>query len=334
MAKLEIASAIKDVNMYELASKSNARIVLDEEEKAIAAQVDEWAKEIGNTGYDKDHQIAAFVQRVVTDQYENYPLPILDQIFDRGAVGEDEGIEYIRNPKNTLKAVEAAQGGNVERSFLDIEKLTPVIKNLQVETDLSYADLRRNGWKTISLLSEYAVEALNNKMFAQVFDAVDAAITDGAPNYINGSSTTKPTQALMDQLSLYIHDWNEGGSIIALSKYIQNISKLSGYESYLSEDMKNQLWRTGDIGMYDGLLLQRVATYRYLNGDGVTPLIKDKRIFGVAGKIGNLDMIGDQHTYEVSDPNTETIHLLIKDFKYAYAFTDAAASKVAKIVLQ
>ena len=164
MAKLEIASAIKDVNMYELASKSNARIVLDEEEKAIAAQVDEWAKEIGNTGYDKDHQIAAFVQRVVTDQYENYPLPILDQIFDRGAVGEDEGIEYIRNPKNTLKAVEAAQGGNVERSFLDIEKLTPVIKNLQVETDLSYADLRRNGWKTISLLSEYAVEALNNKM--------------------------------------------------------------------------------------------------------------------------------------------------------------------------
>ena len=334
MAKLEIASAIKDVNMYELASKSNARVVLDEEEKAIAAQVDEWAKEIGNTGNDKDHQIAAFVQRVITDQYENYPLPILDQIFDRGSVGEDEGVEYTRNPKNTLKAVEAAQGGNVERSFLDIEKLTPVIKNLQVETDLSYADLRRNGWKTISLLSEYAVEALNNKMFAQVFDTVDAAITSGAPNYIDGSSTTKPTQALMDQLSLYIHDWNEGGSIIALSKYIQNISKLSGYESYLSEDMKNQLWRTGDIGMYDGLLLQRVATYRYLNGDGVTPLIKDKRVFGVAGKIGNLDMIGDQHTYEVSDPNTETIHLLIKDFKYAYAFTDAAASKVAKIVLQ
>ena len=334
MAKLEIASAIKDVNMYELASKSNARVELEEDEKAIASQVNEWAKEIGETGHDKDHQISAFVQRVITDQFENYPVAILDQIFDRGSVGEDEGIEYARNPKNTLKAVEAAQGGNVERSFLDISKLVPTIKNLQIETDLSFADLRRNGWKTISLLSEYAVEALQNKMFANVFDTLDDAIASGAANYIDGSAATLPTQALMDQLSLYIHDFNEGGSIVALSKYIQAISKLNGYASYLSDDMKNQLWRTGDIGMYDGLPLQRIATFKYLNGDGRTHLIKDKRIYGIVGKIGNLDMIGDQHTYQVEDPNTEVVHLLIKDFKYAYTFTDEAASKVVKMVLQ
>lgn len=334
MAKFEIASTIKDVNVYELASKANHRIALDEDEKAIAAQINEWGREIGETGNDKDHQIAAFVQRVITDQFENYPVEILDQIFDRGSVGEDEGTEYYTQPKNTLKAVEAAQGGNVERSFIDIAKLKPTIKNLQIETDISYADLRRNSWKSISLLSEYAVEALQNKMFAGVFDTVDQAIASGAPNYIDGSASAKPTQALMDQLSLYVHDFNEGGSIIALSKYIQAISKLTGYEAYLSDDMKNQLWRTGDIGMYDGLLLNRVATNRYLNGDGATHLLKDKRIFGIAGKIGTLDMIGDQHTFEVSDPNSETIHLLIKDFKYSYAFTDQAASKVAKIVLQ
>lgn len=302
MAKLEIASAIKDVNMYEIASKANSRVALTEDEQMITSQVDEWAREIGNTGHDRDHEIAAFVQRVITDQFENYPVEILDNMFERGSVGEGDGVEYYADPKNTLKAIEAAPGGNVERSFIDVALLKPVIKNSQVETDLSFADLRRNGWKSVALLSQFAVEALENKMFADVFNALDLAIASGADNYIDGSASATVTQALIDQLSLYVHDVGEnGGQIVALSKYIQQISKLNGYASYLSDGAKDQLWRTGDIGMYDGIPLYRVATFRYLNNDGVTPLIKDKRVFGIAGKVGRLDLIGDQHTYEVED---------------------------------
>jgi len=241
---------------------------------------------------------------------------------------------YYTEPKNTLRAIEAAPGGNVERSFLDISAVTPTYKNLQVETDISYADLRRNGWKSVARLSQYALDVLNNTMFKNIFDAIDAAITSG-DNYIDLTSSDTVTTTGADKLALYIHDMNEaGGAIVGLSKYMQQMSKLTGYASFYSEDMKNTLYRTGELPTYDGIPLYRVATYKYLNNDGATNLIKDKRVYGVAGKIGAIDMVGDVRTYETMDNNNEVVHLKISGFKFARAFYDTALTKCVKVALK
>ena len=335
MAEFELASVLENVRVIDLACKTNANVKLSEDEEVAVATLDAWAKEIGKTGHDKDHQIAQFIQREIQETFDNYPSELLSQLFDIGSIGEDDRASYYTEPKNTLRAIEAAPGGNVERSFLDISSVTPTYTNLQVETDISMVDLRRNGWKSVARLSQYAIDALNNKMFKVIFDAIDAAITSGN-NFIDlSSSSATVTTTAMNTLSLYLHDFNEGGgAIVALSKFIQQISKLSGFTSFLSEQMKDTLYRTGELPMFDGIPMYRIASYKYLNGDGSTPLIKDKRVYGIAGKIGAIDMIGDVRIMEQEDINNENVHLKIAGFKFGRSFYNTALEKCVKMALQ
>lgn len=196
---------------------------------------------------------------------------------------------------------------------------------------MSFVDIRRNGWKSVAILTDYAMEALRNAMFYDIFAALDSAIQLGAANYItNASQTLLP--AAMDELALYVNDYAQPDSyIVALSKYIQQASKFPGFAS---DGMKDEVYRTGFLGKYDGIPMRRVSSHATLNSDGTTLLIPDKRVFGVSGKVGALDMRGDVHVYESSDIDDEKVHIKVADFTYGYSFSDAAAEHVAKIVLQ
>ena len=197
---------------------------------------------------------------------------------------------------------------------------------------MSFVDIRRNGWKTVATLTDYAMDALKNALFADVFGALDSAITLGADNYIaNASQTLLP--ASMDALALYINDLGQPNAyIIALSKYIQQASKFTGFAS---DGMKDEVYNNGFLGKYDGIPMRRVSSHATVNNDGSTLLIPDKRVFGIAGKIGALDMRGDVHVYQSEDIDDEKIHIKVADFTYGYAFNTASiADHVAKIVLQ
>lgn len=330
MLKTEVAELIGSTNIFEIAAKTNRQVVLTDSEKEVASQFDEWARKIGETGKDAENQIAAFVTRVVRDELTDAPSELLDMIFDRGTIGEFDDYEASIEPiKNTLVAYEAAHGGNVPRSHLDIASLRPVWRNRQVETDISFQDLRRNGWKTVSLLTEYAVKALENAMFADVFGAVNAAITQGAPNFIV-ETTAMPTAASIDALALYVNDRANGNGVaVGLSKYIQAISKLPGFDS---NEMLNELNRTGRLGLYDGVALHPISGAKRLGNDEF--LIPDKRIFGIAGKIGALDMKGDVHVYEEENINKEMIHIKVADFTYGYSFNNDSIENMCVIAIQ
>lgn len=205
--------------------------------------------------------------------------------------------------------------------------MTNYLLKYNSETDISYADLRRNGWKTVSLLTEYAMAALKNAMFYDVFGVIDAAIASGATNYLSEPNTL-PTQATMDAVALYLMENADGDkTIVGLSKYIQAASKLTGF---VSEDMKNEVHRNGLLGTYDGCALVPINSTKKV-GDQL--LIPDKRMFGIAGKIGVLDMKGDVHVYQHEDNNKEKIHIMIKDFTYGYSFNKDTLEKIYKVEL-
>lgn len=328
MATIDLAEQIKTTNMFDLAYRTNHGMQLTDDERDVQAALDARFKEIGASGHDRDHEIAAFVQKVVNEELYNTPDELLDMMFDQGTIGVNDDFELITTPKNTLIAYEAATGGNVPRSFLDVTVMTPTWHNRQIETDISYADLERNGWKSVSQITEYATAALKNRMFCDIFETIDAAIQSGADNYLNETGKM-PTQATMDWLALYIQDRaDNGGSIIGLSKYIQAASKLTGF---VSDDMINQVNRTGRLGVYDGVSLVPISSAKKL-GDG-SKMIPDLRLFGVAGKIGTLNMKGDVKIYQDADNNREAYHLMFKNFTYGYAFNDSALENIAKVVL-
>lgn len=144
MNQHEIAELVKGTNAYEIAAKTVRKISLNDNEKVVAEQLDEWARKIGETGHDRDHEIAAFVTRTINDEFYDAPNELLDAMFDRGSVGEFDDYEGIVMPiKNTMMAYEAAHGGNVEKSYLDFTVLKPQWKNRQVlefaENDLACA---------------------------------------------------------------------------------------------------------------------------------------------------------------------------------------------------
>ena len=326
----EIAELINKVNMYELACKTTHKLVLSAEEQEARDQLDAYFREVGKTGHDAQHEIAAFITKVVNEEIYNTPDELIDMLFDQNTIGAYDDFEaYKLPPKNTLVAHEAAFGGNVERSFLDITALVPQYKNYQIESDLSFADLERNGWKTVALITEYAVAALKNKLFQTIFDVIDGAIVSGAENYISVTATL-PTEVAMQQAALYIQDRTEGeGAFVARSKYIQAISL---FPTFVSQDMMNEVWRTGRLGTYQGVSLVPISSAKKL-GDG-SGLIMDKRIFGIAGKIGSLSMKGEIKTYQTEDVDKEVIHLLFKNFTFGYAFNADTLENVVKVVLQ
>ena len=331
MNSVEIAETLDRVDMYALACKTNAKARLTDEENAAARELDARFKEIGKAGHDKDHEIAQFISKVITEERYNYPSELLDAMFDHDTIGEFDDYDItVLPPQNTLVAYEAAKGGNVDRSFLDISKLTKVERNLQLETEISFAEVRRGGWKTIALLTQYAQEALDNKKFKIIFDLLDASIASGAENYLLESSSL-PTAATMDAMALYLMEHSDNGSktVVGLTKYIQAISKLQPYIA--AEQVVQELRNAGLLGYYDGCALYPInSTHKVGNTELLFP---DKKLYGIAGKIGVIDDKGTGNIYQHEDTNKEKFHLKFADFSFGVMFNKDTLDKVFKVVL-
>lgn len=237
--------------LFEVAEKVEYKRDLTAEEKEIAEISDVWAKEIGEKGKDPDCTIAEFINRTVNEEIYNAPDELLDRIFVRGSVGEFDDYEGYKTPKNTLVAHEAAKGGTVDRSYIDISVLRPIWKNRQVETDISYVDLRKNGFKAIATLTTYMTEACQNALFYDALSLADTAVTGG--DQLIAVSGTTPTIEAMDALSLYLNDRGSDNVIITLNKYAQAIRRMPNFAQYLSTNMKDEFNRYGLAKTYDGI---------------------------------------------------------------------------------
>lgn len=318
MLRTEIAEIMnKEGIVYDVAEKVEYKRPLNSEEKEISEVVDAWAREIGETGKDPDQEIAAFVRKTVNEEVYNAPDELLDQIFDRGSIGEFDDEEGTTTPKNSLIAHEAAKGGTVDRSWIDINAIKPIWRNRQIETDLSYVDLRKNGFKSIATLTTFMKEACQNVLFYDALSTADMAITGG--EQLIAVVGNAPTLEAMDLLSLYLNDRDDNNVMITLNKYAQAIRRMPGFAEHLSNEMKNDFNRYGLVKSYDAIGIAGISGAKK-QGNG-NLLIPDKRIYGVAGKIGNLDMKGDIHVYQDMNNQKETIHVTLKDFTYGMMIT-------------
>nr|DAG64136.1 MAG TPA: hypothetical protein [Caudoviricetes sp.] len=268
MLNTEIAEVMQAPGkVYDVAEKTQYNRVLNGEEKEIAEVMDAFVRDVGKTGRDTDKQIASFITKTVQDELYNAPDELLDSMFDRGNIGEFDDFQAERTVKNTLVAHEAAKGGNVPRSYLHLETLTPVWHNLQVETDLSYVDMRKNGWKSVANLTTFMTETLKNKMFAIILNQVDAAIAGGEQKI--DVSAAAPTMEAMDKLALYLNEYSDGSNpfTVSLMKYCSQLRRMTGYAQYLSDSMKDDFNRYGLVKTYDGVAITGISSAKKL-GDG------------------------------------------------------------------
>ena len=317
--KIEVAELMEKPGvMFDVSEKVEYKRNLTNEEKEVFEISDAWAREIGKTGNDKDCEIAAFVNKVVNEEIYNAPDELLDSMFDRGSIGEFDDEEFVKTPKNTLEAHEAAKGGTVDRSYIDFTAIKPITKNRQIETDLSYFDLRKNGFNSVATLTTYAKEALQNALFYDVFSMIDNAIVGGEQLVTAGGKV--PTQTAVDAFNLYLLDRDPAAVAVCLSKYAQALGRMDGRSQYMSNAMKDEFNRYGLVNFIDGVRIASISGAKK-TGKGQL-MLPDLRIFGCAGKIGALDMKGELHTYEDMDNSNEKVIIRVKDFTYSVGITN------------
>jgi len=327
MLKTEIASLMNETGrMFDWSQKVEYKLNMNAEDKEISQVVDAWAKEIGEKGADPNLEISNYIIKTVAPEVYDVPDELLDAMFDRGSIGEFDDYKIIESAKNTLVAHEASKGGTVDKSYIDISKTVPTWKHRQVESEISYVDLRRNGFKTIAGLTVFAEEALKNKLFFDVFSIVDAAIT-GGDQVINAGASL--TITAMDALALYLGENGENPMSVSLTKYAQAIAKMSGYSTFMSDRMKEDFNRYGLVNLYNGVKIGAISSAKK-TGDNQM-LLADKRIYGIAGKIGLLDMRGQLRVYESFDNKREVIELKLTGFEYGLSINKI--EKIAKVVI-
>lgn len=329
--KIEIAELMeKNGQMYDWAEKVNRGVELSTEENEISEVVDAWAKEIGTKGKDSDNEIAEFIIKTITDPVYSKPDALMEKMFETDSIGEFDDYSINKTPTNTLVAYDATKGGNVYKSYIDNSSLTPTWKHAQVETEISYSQLRRGGFKNVANMAVFAKEALDNKKIKDVFTQLDTAISGGTQVFAVTGNESNLTKAVLDKLCLYTLDQladGDEGFMFGLNKYAQSVANMSGYTSFMSDEMKNKYNRYGLVKDYGGLLIGGFSGARKA-ADGEL-LVPDKRIFGVAGKIGSLCDRGDLRVYETLDNNRERVSLKFTGYEYGIKITNP--EKVCKI---
>ncbi|GAA4880591.1 hypothetical protein GCM10023310_71010 [Paenibacillus vulneris] len=326
---IEVSSMIQEKNIIELSERYKTNTI-DTSDKEMIEVLDAFAKEVGTSGksHDNNFVMSELIKKTVEPLVFQPETSILSNVFNMGSIGEFDESMYTGLPKNTIKVYDANRGGNVPKSYVDPSVFNPIKTALQVETELSYSDLRRNGWKSIAKMTELTREAFEQEMFYRLFAGVDAALDalSGGDQVIDSGSGL--TQANADTLARYLRDMSEGNPfMVGLSKYIDGFARMSGYETYLSNEMKNELNRVGRLALFDGVALSSIPTAKK-TAKGHT-LVPDKRIFGIAGVIGDAQMRGEMRLYETYDNNAEKVDLKFTgyDFDYAIYYLD----KIARI---
>jgi hypothetical protein len=319
----------KPGRVVDWASKVKYNTALDGEGKEISAVMDQWARGLGDNG-DKDHELAALINKSITPDTVAAPTALIDAMFDQNAIGEFDDKYDTQVPENTIKVYDAAKGGTVDRSFIEHKVLKPTYVHLQAETDIRMADMRRGGYKTVSNIVTYVQEAMELTKYAKIMNIVDNAVVSGAANYF-AESTALPTEANMDKMVAYLMDMSDGdlAQIFGFNKYILAIGGYDKAQKFASDAVKNQFCANGILATYGGAVLTGVTGTRKLANGSL--LLPDKKVFAAAGKVGEVVTRGNTRTLEADDINNETIHIKVTGYEFGVMLT--RPNHLAKIVM-
>ena len=323
----EIAEIMSKENVLsEVADKVAYQNTLTNEESEMVECLDAWAKEVGKTGHDANHEIAQMVNKAISRESITAPSELISMIFNESAIGEGDDWRGEKAPKNTIKVYATGVGANVDASYIDHTKIVPTWTSLQARTTVTMRDLRLNGYKTIAQQIAYIKEALENQKVITILKGVDNAITKSIEE-----ATGNPTATSADALAEYLKDMSDGDEcvMIGFNKYMMAISKLDGARSLASPAMKDQWNRNGVLDYYAGCRLFGVSgTKKTGNGDLLLP---DKRVFGIAGKIGNAITRGEARVLQAEDITNETVTIKVSGFDFGYGIDEI--EKAGKIVM-
>lgn len=328
---LELSQYVEEKGtMFAWANAVVKKEKLTDEQLVISEVANKFATSIANTGI-ADVSLSSYLKRIVEEEIYNEPSELLDTMFNQGSIGEFDDYTSVGTWKNNLLAHDVSErGGTVDKSYVDFNRSAMVRRNLQIETQIKYDDLRRDGALSIATLTLYAIEAMQNKKFQAIFEQVNSLLLSGSNVF---DATAGLTVQLMDDFAGYVTDHTSGNSqlIVGLSTDLRDIKNMPGYTEYMSNEMKAQLNMGSNIlNYYASVPLASVSAGKKLK-DGTT-LLPAKTIYGFSDKIGQCDMRGTLSVLQTPNNSKQLIDIIFTG--YEFVFTIDYLEKISKIVVK
>lgn len=213
-----------------------------------------------------------------------------------------ERVEYKR--KGKFRAFRITRGGYVPKvqTFQDVVMAQP--EEFAVRASCHLDQIRTGRISSVDELRTGMAEALITEYNRYFFESLNAAVnsTDNPNNVFTVSGEVNK-----DVLDKAIAAAAKHGHVSIVGTY-QSLLPITNFAGY-TDTQKDEIMRTGKIGVYRGANLVELTEYD--DADGL-PVVKDDCIFLVVRKAGFIDDFGEMANEEITDKEHSEFSVLVR----------------------
>jgi hypothetical protein len=232
---------------------------------------------------DMEELAFALFDNAWADAMEVDLTPLIIEVVNRG-LGE---IDYIDEDLRGMRAYWQGKGGRILSDVLRYERAQMPREEMTTAIDLHRDEIALNFWGTFGKLQNQAQEKLRQLPTFRLIELIQAGITAGATYGTFAAATLTDTQ--IDPIINYVADRSKGS--VTLLGTRQATRTLTNIGLDFGPNLQEQVFRTGQIGVYKGYKVLEVENFEDFAGNLVLPT---NEIWVIGQNCGRLTYYGDQ----------------------------------------
>ena len=186
---------------------------------------------------------------------------ITRQVIEVKTVGLGDP-DYVEEDLRGMKAYWQGKGGQILSDIIRYERAQMPREEMVAAIDMHQDELALDFWGSFGKLTTQAQEKMRTLPVERLIELVQASITAGATFGSFAAATLADSQIdpILDEVAQ-----RSGGQITILGTNVAT-RKLAGIGLEFGDNIKEQIFRTGQIGVYKGYPVVQVEQLRELRG--------------------------------------------------------------------
>lgn len=193
--------------------------------------------------------------------------------------------DYIEDDLRGLRAYWQGKGGQILSDIIRYERAQMPREEMVTALDFHQDEIALDFWGSFAKLTAQAREKLRQLPTIRLVELVQRAIASG--DYYGAFAAATLTSAQVDSIVDEVAARSDGEvTIMGTRIAVRNLSRI-GLE--FGEEIKTQIFRTGQIGVYKGYSVVQVENFEDFGGDFVLP---NDELWIVGRRAGRLTFYG------------------------------------------
>jgi len=247
------------------------------------------------------NELAQLITENLEEEMKAYDLRPL--LFDVRARQENETVEYKR--KGKFRAYQITRGGYVPKSQIFQDTVTAEAAEFAVRPACHLEQLETGRISSVNELIDGAMEALLTEYARYFYSVLETAVGDDTNQNNYAEVTGEVDKTTLDKMIHWAAGLGNGVSVVGTHQSLAPILDFPGH----TDAMKDEIQRTGDLGVYRGARLVKLE--QFLDADDLE-VIKHDKLFVVTRRVGYVDDFGAMRSREVVDPEHDEFSIIMR----------------------